>query len=437
MELCMSTKQEWKLLRGTWISKEPVLPGVWQRKEGGHVVRGRATDPATGKQQDIYRVLPACDAPTALKWLRDEQARVRASVAASAKTPSVRFSEFAASHFEQKVKTGDIRSAMGRNKWHYTLKRLIAAFGDHYIDRLHVSHVESWREEQAVRVQARKVAPTTVNGWLAIMRVLMKAARRKYQLAHDPMDGVEDLDTSEHETYTEEEPNALAPPEVGPFVAKFRELFPQHFAMLYLGLVTGLRPSTLRPLRRRGAEVDVQWEQGRILVRRSHSLGDEVMRTTKQKRRYAIDLPAEAMAVLRWHVDTQLTEEQQDSDLLFPSITGGFRTQKVLNAPMAEVATELGITKHITQRALRRTFNDLARAAQVNDLVTRSISGHLTEQMQHHYSTVNGAEQRAALAKVIHLFDPRPASGLPALPAAGGEGGGEGSTPSGEETKTG
>jgi hypothetical protein len=34
----------------------------------------------------------------------------------------------------------------------------------------------------------------------------------------------------------------------------------------------------------------------------------------------------------------------------------------------------------LTQRALRRTFNDLARAAQVNDLVRRSISGHLTDQ---------------------------------------------------------
>ena len=112
------------------------------------------------------------------------------------------------------------------------------------------------------------------------------------------------------------------------------------------------------------------------------------------------------MAVLRWHVDTQLdTPEQQDSDLLFPSITGGFRTPKVLNQPMAEVALELGLTKKVTQKALRRTFNDLARAAQVNDLVTRSISGHLTEQMQRHYSTVNPTEQREALAKVIRLFD--------------------------------
>jgi hypothetical protein len=57
----------------------------------------------------------------------------------------------------------------------------------------------------------------------------------------------------------------------------------------------------------------------------------------------------------------------------------------------------------------------------VNDLVTRSISGHLTERMQHHHSTMNGGEQRAALAKVISLFDPKPR----ATTAEDGEGSGE------------
>jgi len=97
----------------------------------------------------------------------------------------------------------------------------------------------------AKRVEAGEFAPSTVNGWLAVMRVITKAAKRRLRLSRDPMDGVENLDTSEHETYTEEEPNTLLPEEVAPFVAKFRQMYPQHFAMLYLGLVTGLRPSTL------------------------------------------------------------------------------------------------------------------------------------------------------------------------------------------------
>ena len=76
--------------------------------------------------------------------------------------------------------------------------------------------------------------------------------------------------------------------------------------MVYTGLVPGLRPSSLRPLRRLGAEADVDWNEGKLRVRRSHSLGEEVMRTTKQKRRYTITLPKEVVDVLRRHVDTQL-----------------------------------------------------------------------------------------------------------------------------------
>ncbi len=66
------------------------------------------------------------------------------------------------------------------------------------------------------------------------------------------MEGIDNLDTSEHATYTEEEPNALERHEVGPFLARFREWHPRLYAMVYLMLVTGLRPSSIRPLRRRG-----------------------------------------------------------------------------------------------------------------------------------------------------------------------------------------
>jgi integrase len=124
----------------------------------------------------------------------------------------------------------------------------------------------------------------------------------------------------------------------------------------------------------------------------------------EQKRKYAIDLPEEAMNILQWHVDTQLvTPEQKESELLFPSINGGFRSPSVLNKPFADVAEEMKLGQKFTQRGLRRTFNDLARAARVDDIVTRSISGHMTERMQHHYSTVNGGEQRTGIAKVIDL----------------------------------
>lgn len=72
-----------------------------------------------------------------------------------------------------------------------------------------------------------------------------------------------------------------------------------------------------------------------------------------------------------------------------------------------DVADAIGLGKGFTQRGLRRTFNDLCRAAAIESLLTRSISGHLTERMQHHYSTVNADEQPVSIARVIDLMAAR------------------------------
>ena len=48
-------------------------------------------------------------------------------------------------------------------------------------------------------------------------------------------------------------------------------------------------------------------------------------------------------------------------------------------------------------------MHQLARQAEVKDVVTRAISGHATEQMQRHYSTVNAAEMEQSIGRVISL----------------------------------
>jgi hypothetical protein len=59
--------------------------------------------------------------------------------------------------------------------------------------------------------------------------------------------------------------------------------------------------------------------------------------------------------------------------------------------------------------ARHRRYQDLARAAEMKDLVTRAISGHATEQMQQHYSTVAQSEMRQGIAKIISLAGVREA----------------------------
>jgi hypothetical protein len=105
-----------------------------------------------------------------------------------------------------------------------------------------------------------------------------------------------------------------------------------------------------------------------------------VLNTTKQKTHYRIHLPIEVIHVLRWHVEDQLkADAQKDSELLFPALTGGFRSPSVLNKPFAEVSEEMGLGYAFTQRGMRRTFNDLARAADVRHLVSRECLDTIME----------------------------------------------------------
>jgi hypothetical protein len=52
---------------------------------------------------------------------------------------------------------------------------------------------------------------------------------------------------------------------------------------------------------------------------------------------------------------------------------------------------------------MRRTYQDLARAAGIHDAVTRAISGHATLAMQLHYSTARGSEVKDALARAAQI----------------------------------
>ena len=403
------TEQKWIRRWNTWTAPKPSKPGVWRRKEGGFLVRGRAVDPRTGKQKEVKFLTEVPDALEAFLLLQDELRKVREG-ASQPQAPMPTFSAFAASLFEDKVKAGDIKSAAGRVKWQQCLEHhLLPAFGPLLLDQIRHADAAKWRVRVAETINNGTYSPHTANTWLNVMRVIVKAAVAQFELVRNPMDGIRNFDTSEH-VFTEEEPNSLTVEEMPGFLSKMRALCPQHFAFVCLGFFLGHRPSTLRPLRRSGPTPDVLLDEGLLLIRQSHTEGDEVMATTKTKIRQRITLPPVLVDILRWHINTQLsTPEQKASELLFPAEDGRFRTRSALKKPFAAVATAIGLKKQVTPKAMRRTFQDLARAAEVKDIVTRAISGHATETMQHHYSTVAMDEKKRAIAKVIDLAGVRKA----------------------------
>ena len=118
-----------------------------------------------------------------------------------------------------------------------------------------------------------------------MLRQVTAEASDEYNIA-DPCRRLDNVDTRAHRTYTYEEPNSLKPADVPRFLAEMRTRFPEHYAFVFLGFTTGLRPSSLHPLRARGPNADVKWDECKLLVRRSHTKAP-VPRPARRRQRAA------------------------------------------------------------------------------------------------------------------------------------------------------
>ncbi len=93
---------------------------------------------------------------------------------------------------------------------------------------------------------------------------------------------------------------------------------------------------------------------------------------------------------------------------MFPSSVGTLRTPNTLDRAWQSCLAKAKITKRFTVHGLRYTFTDLVRLANVDAVVRRALTGHVTEEMQRHYSTVGLDEKCAAIRGVLRLVPPAP-----------------------------
>jgi integrase len=137
----------------------------------------------------------------------------------------------------------------------------------------------------------------------------------------------------------------------------------------------------------------------------------------------SVPLVPELAAVLKEHRARLAAEgfRVSESDWVFPDKEGGLLPRCSLRHPMERALKLAKITKRVTPHGLRRTFNNLARQV-AGDIVTRSITGHVTEAMTEHYSHVAIDEKLRAASNIVRLVPGLSKS--PAPPPSGGSGGG-------------
>lgn len=394
--------------------------GVYLLPTGEYLVRAQVKDPRTGKYLDRSQKLPRIDSgtgqPRTLEGAHAKQVELQISSSRIAPEPAARrrFSEFAAAEIQFRNDTKKINSNATRDKYMYAMRHINNRWGSYYLDAITRDEVKKWNGELGRLVIEGKYSPNSVNDYWVLFKSLMGVAAADYNLA-DPTAKLSQISTDGHRTYTLAEPNSLTPDELPDFFRAARLHARDHFAFLFLGTLTGRRASELRPLRAKGDDIDVAWQamgpiqKGTLQVRRSQTIGAP-MEMTKQKKDVFAFMPQSLLEVLEEHME-DLKGKRALSDLLFPPFRKKNGTPSdalylgpgALRKALPLICEKAKIKKALTGRAMRRTYQDLCRAAEVSQTIQMAMSGHATAKMKEWYSTMGGDEGRESLTRMASV----------------------------------
>jgi integrase len=127
------------------------------------------------------------------------------------------------------------------------------------------------------------------------------------------------------------------------------------------------------------------------------------MNTTKTSLTYKLGLPPEVMNAMKAHAE-RLRGSRKRSDLLFPSKRGGLMSRSALDKPFQAISEKIKLRFTLTPRGMRRTYQDVGRAAGIERNVRKAVCGHATDEMSDLYSTVRPDEMRAAVARITRAM---------------------------------
>lgn len=367
-------------------------PGVYRVNESCFRVRAKIIDPRTGLAKEVDRLLKGVSARTASaeRCALIEEASVKPLDA-----ERVRVGEFARSWMKSKKLKVD--AATAKTYADALDRHILPTFGNLYYDAVTPMDVQKWIDGAIINgwktpktKEERAYSAHTVKIWFRTFRTMTRDAVYLLQLQRDPT-----LRISFPELPEREEANALMPEQLREFLKQMELNYPQHYPLVVLLAYTGLRFCHACALRWEDWDEDA----GVLRIRRKHARGEvgPVSRKKRAPKEYPVE--PELKAVLEAHRKTL----QEDEGWMFPASNGALRTPNSMDRAWTKCLDLAKIEKRFTVHGLRYTFTDLVRRANVDVVVRRALTGHVTEQMQRKYSTVGLDEKRDAIAGVFRL----------------------------------
>ena len=359
--------------------------GVTKLATQKYRVRVRATDPRTGTEKELKRVVRGTleEALAIQRQMADELANDRPRQ----RLKLAEYGEVWLDHRLETVKPSTAAKYVNDLRLH-----ILPALGRLYVDSIRPADVKAF-----VARQLQAYAGWTVANRLRLLRILAKDA-----LA----DGLTALDFCARvrlprvAQYTEDEPNLLTADQF----QRVAQAVPTAWYPLFATMAfTGLRWGEVSGLQ----WSDIDWRGGLIRVRRSNWKGRITTPKTEGSLR-TVPMGEQLAGILQGH---QARLEARAHPCLvtgwvFSNARGGLHKGTPMRTVLQKAVARAGLTIRLTPHGLRRTFNDLARRV-ASSVVVRAIVGHVTEKMTEHYAVIDAGEKRAVQDAVLRLVEGR------------------------------
>ena len=380
--------------------------GIRRLPDGRLEIRVRGKDPRTGKRKEVRRVFPKMG----IRKARQEQAGMREELrqGRNAGRERVTLTAYAQRWLQSRKVAGDRQSTMN-NRLVVLEHHILPQLGEMYVDAIMGQDIRQWLTASATKYKpAPKSDPErrevygaeTVNGWLRILKVMLRDAVVDLGLQRDPTMRIQDLKMEPRE-----EGKSLSAEELGRMLEAARrlgeagEIAFANSVLLLVGFLTGMRWSELTALEWR----DLDEEMGCVRIRRAQV--HKAVAGPKTRKVRTVPVPEVAIGALQELRRRQVRDQAPgvEKGIIFPSKTGDYRFPSSIKRAMVKVCEAAEIDRHVTPHWMRHTFNNLLRQAKVDHIVLRATTGHATAAMTEHYSHVDLQEKQEATARVLEM----------------------------------
>ena len=380
--------------------------GITKLPDGRMQIRVRVIDPRTGKRKEVRRTVQKMGIKQArqlqAEWREEQLHPEEGSV------QRITLASYVKRWMQSRKAAGDRQSTMD-NRVQVLAHHILPQLGERFVDAISGKDVRQWLLDSSTKLkpapksrpkEKKAYDPETVNGWLRVLKVILRDAVVDLDLQRDPTMRISDLKTE-----PSEEGKSFTSEELGRFlvVAKGMSLegnitHPNYVLML-MGFLTGMRWSELTALEWK----DLDTEKGSVRIRRAQVRKSVAGTKTRKVRTVAVP-----QVVLD---ELEELKRQQEADkvpclskgLLFPSRTGEYRYPSSIRKTLDNVCWRGEIARRLTPHWMRHTFNNLMHQAKVDHIVVRASTGHSTEAMTEHYSQVSLEEKHEASGRVLQL----------------------------------